>query len=435
MTDGFRGKVRRTAALAFASVLGWAALGGLTSALADGPLSGGQNIRLLFVGDPFAQIMQKELPAFEKLADGKIQLDVVGYAETHNKTLLNSQQSVSAYDVVSIDAVWMGEYASDGVLTDLTSMIPGSEVNVADFVPSVWKMGQSDGRQYGIPIQPHPEILVYRKDLFGRDGIAAPKTWDDVIKAAAHFNGKDGMAGICWNAARGAALGQTVFHLFGDAGIHPLGTDNKTPQVNDPRFKDATKYLMELMKYSPPGILNMAWDERVRTYAQGGCAMTYIWAGRAAIFEGDPKSPARGNTGYVGAPTDGDAKPVSPIGGWFLGIPSNEAKDRVKLAWNFIQWMTSADMLKFSAAHGNGTMPSYSVMRDPELIKMYPAYPIIDKLGADGDLQGWMRPPVPQFEELSELFGTVFHDMISGKITPDEAIAKAQAGAVKDMAQ
>jgi ABC-type glycerol-3-phosphate transport system substrate-binding protein len=46
-----------------------------------------------------------------------------------------------------------------------------------------------------------------------------------------------------------------------------------------------------------------------------------------------------------------------------------------------------------------------------------------------------MRPPVPQFEELSELFGTVFHDMISGKIAPDEAIAKAQAGAVKDMAQ
>jgi ABC-type glycerol-3-phosphate transport system substrate-binding protein len=86
-------------------------------------------------------------------------------------------------------------------------------------------------------------------------------------------------------------------------------------------------------------------------------------------------------------------------------------------------------MLKFSALNGNGTMPSYSVMRDPELVAMYPAFPVVDKLGQDGTLQAWMRPAVPEFQQLSDLFGTVFHDMLAGKIAPADAIAKAQADA------
>jgi multiple sugar transport system substrate-binding protein len=173
----------------------------------------------------------------------------------------------------------------------------------------------------------------------------------------------------------------------------------------------------------------MAWDERARTYAEGKCAVLYEWAGRAYIHELDETSAARGNTVYIGAPAKEGVQAVTPTGGWFLGIPSNIAEDRKELAWEFIQWMTSPEMLKFSALNGNGTMPSYSVMRDPELVAMYPAFPVVDQLGQDGTLQAWMRPAVPEFQQLSDLFGTVFHDMLAGKIAPADAIAKAQADA------
>ena len=398
---------------------------------AAGPLEGGKSIKLLFVGDPFAQVMQKHIAEFEKMAGGKIELEVVGYPETRNKTLLNSQNSESAYDIVSVDGVWMGEYAADGILLDVTDMVPSSKVDVADFVSTIWKMGQVDGRQIAIPVQPHPELLEYRKDLFDRDGIPEPKTWDDVLAAAKHFHGKDGMSGICWNGARGSALGQTFFHFIWAAGVKPLDAGGR-PQLDDPKAMDAAKYMVELMKYSPPGILNMAWDERSRAYAKGECALIYEWAGRGYIWELDETSPARGKTAYIGAPAKTGVEPATSVGSWFLSIPANIPEDRKPLAWDFIQWMVSPEVLKFSAKNGNGTMPSYTVMRDPELIKMYPAYPIVDKLGQEGKLLP-IRPPIPEFQQLSDVFGTIFHDMISGKITPEEAMPKAQAEAMKVM--
>jgi multiple sugar transport system substrate-binding protein len=398
---------------------------------AQGPLEGGKTIKLLFVGDPFAQVMQKHIDEFSKLAGGKIELEMVGYPETRNKTLLNSQNGKSAYDIVSVDGVWMGEYAADSILLDVTDMVPKSKIDVKDFVPSIWQMGQVDGKQIAIPVQPHPEMLIYRKDLFAKYNIPEPKTWEDVLADAKYFHGKDGMSGICWNGARGSALGQTVFHFIAAVGVKAISKDGK-PQLDDPRVKDVAKYLMELMKYSPPGILNMAWDERARAYAKGECAMLYEWAGRGYIWELDPTSPARGTSAYVGAPAKAGVEPVTSVGAWFLGIPSNISDDRKQLAWDFIQWMVSPEILKFSARNGNGTMPTYSVMRDPDLIKMYPAYPIVDKLGQEGKLQP-IRPPIPEFQQLSDVFGTIFHDMISGKITPDEAVPKAQTEAMKVM--
>jgi multiple sugar transport system substrate-binding protein len=429
--DSMFGRASRLRRLLLGSLALLAASGLAQPSFAEGPLAGGKSIRLLFVADPFAQIMQQHLAEFEKMSGGKIELEVVGYPETRNKTLLNSQNTESAYDVVSIDGVWMGEYAEDGVLMDLTDMVKGSGIDVNDFVPSIWEMGQVDGKQISVPVQPHPEMLEYRKDLFARDGIPEPKTWEDIIAAAKHFHGKDGMSGICWNGARGSALGQTVFHFVWAAGVKPISDDGR-PQLDDPKAMDAANYLMDLMKYSPPGILNMAWDERSRAYAKGECAMLYEWAGRAYIWELDESSPARGNTAYVGAPAKKGVEPATSVGAWFLGIPANLPKDRVDLALKFIAWMVSPEMLKFSARNRNGTMPSYSVMRDPELIKMYPAFPIVDKLGQEGKLQP-IRPPIPEFQQLSDVFGTIFHDMISGKLTPEQAVPKAQAEAMRVM--
>jgi multiple sugar transport system substrate-binding protein len=42
-----------------------------------------------------------------------------------------------------------------------------------------------------------------------------------------------------------------------------------------------------------------------------------------------------------------------------------------------------------------------------------------------------MRPAVPQWAELAELMGSVFHDMLSGNLTPEAATALAQTRALQ----
>ena len=83
------------------------------------------------------------------------------------------------------------------------SVDQGIGLDTADFHEAAWAGAQFGGKQHGIPIQPHPEILAYRKDLFAEAGLQPPETTDDVLAAAKKLhNSKPGLAGLAWNAAR-----------------------------------------------------------------------------------------------------------------------------------------------------------------------------------------------------------------------------------------
>ena len=56
----------------------------VTNAFGD-VLSGGKKIRILGIGDPVFQVMQKILPEMEKAAGGTIELDVRGFDPLRQK--------------------------------------------------------------------------------------------------------------------------------------------------------------------------------------------------------------------------------------------------------------------------------------------------------------------------------------------------------------
>jgi multiple sugar transport system substrate-binding protein len=399
----------------------------------------GQTIRILAIGDPVFQVMQKIHDDMEKMAGGKIELEVRPFDVLHQQVLLNAQNPTSSYDIIAIDLPQFGEYKS--FLLDLDALIKESGFDAADFQEAAWTGAQASGKQLGIPIQPHPEILAYRKDLFEEAGLRPPESTDDVLAAAKKLhNSKPGLAGIAWNGARGTPLGQTFIQVMGSFGQAPIDLpkkdhgfaidnirpQNMKPMIDTPAGLATAKYLKALMDYSPPGILNMAWDERVRVFAQGGAAMTYIWSGRSAIYELDPQAQARGKVGYVVHPHGPGAVPVSPLGGWSLGIPSNLEKNRIPLAWKVITWLTSPEMMKEYTKHGDCVSPRHSVSQDPSVIADCPVIPVVDAMASKGELADWQRPPVPELQQIVDVLGSVMHEMLAGKRTPEDAVKESQ---------
>jgi len=422
-----------TAGLIASAVLAGAAL----SQAAD--VLDGQTIRVLAIGDPVFQVMQKIHDDMEKKAGGKIELGVRPFDVLHQQVLLNAQSPTSAYDIIAIDLPQFGEYKS--FLLDLNPLIKESGFDGADFAEAAWTGAQVGGKQLGIPIQPHPEILAYRKDLFEEAGLKPPETTDDVLAAAKKLhNSKPGLAGIAWNGARGTPLGQTFIQVMGSFGQAPIDLpkkdhgfsidniqpQNMKPMIDTPAGLATAKYLKALMDYSPPGILDMAWDERVRTFAEGHAAMTYIWSGRSAIYELDPQAPARGKVGYVVHPHGPNAAPVSPLGGWSLGIPSNLDKSRIPLAWKVIAWLTSPEMMKEYTKHGDCVSPRHSVSQDSEVASHCPVIPEVDTMASKGELADWQRPPVPELQQIVDVLGSVMHEMLAGKRAPEDAVKESQ---------
>jgi len=388
----------------------------------------GKTIRLLFVSDPFAYATQKILADLEAASGATIQLDVQPYDAIHQKILLNSQSKESAYDIVSVDIVWEGEFGAGDVLLPLDDYIAESDFPVSDFPEVMWEGAQYEGKQMGIPFQPHPEILWYRKDLFEEKGIAPPETTEELLAAAKAFHDPDnGFYGIGWNGQRGQALGQQMAHFLAAFDQKPFD-ENWMPTLDTPDSVAAGQFALDLMEYSPPDILNMAWDERVRLYSAGATPMIYGWGARTFMIE-DPEILA--NTGFVAAPHGPDKPAVSATGEWSISIPSNVQDP--DLAWDFVTWLTECSQLKALALAGNGGMPRFCIIRDPELMEIYPSFEAVDKMSSEGVLQMWMRPAIPEWSVLADTFGTVYHEMLAGSLTPEEAATKTQETMVQVM--
>ncbi len=399
------------------------AVAGPVGAQGDKPFAG-KTMRLLYNNDPYAQAFQKILDKMQEESGATIQLEVVPYDPQHQKILLNAQSKESAYDIVAVDIVWEGEFGAANALLPLDKYITDSKMDMSDFPPAMLEGAQYQGKQMGLPYQPHPEILWYRKDIFDAKGIKPPVTTDDVLKIAAELNDPaNNFYGICFNGQRGSALGQQMAHFYAAFGQHPFD-DKMHPTLDTPDAVRAAKYALELQKYAPPDLLNMAWDERARQFSQGGAAMIYEWAARSFLAEQPENSKVSGMVGYTAAPHAPDKPAVTPNGEWSLSIPSN-VKDPDQ-AWAFLQWLTDTKQLKELALAGNGGMPRYSIMRDPELIKLYPSMPAVDAMAQAGELQTWMRPEIPEWSVLADTYGTVFHEMLSGSLTPEQATAKTQ---------
>src|SRR5215470_14667240 len=96
----------------------------------------GQTIRILAIGDPVFQVMQKIHDDMEKTAGGKIELDVRPFDVLHQQVLLNAQNPTSSYDIIAIDLPQFGEYKS--FLLDLNPLIKETGFDTTDFHQAAW---------------------------------------------------------------------------------------------------------------------------------------------------------------------------------------------------------------------------------------------------------------------------------------------------------
>ena len=393
-------------------------------------------------------------PSFMVINNLRRHIEVVLGCAVHNRThsldtlleetLKNAKRERSAYDVIAVNLPQVGLLAQSEAILPLDEHMDLSAINPSDFHPASWQASHWDGRCYGIPIETTCEVLMYRTDLFQNAGLLAPTTTRELLLAArALHDPRRNLYGIAWNAARGTPLGHTFIMAMADFGqpvvdLTPSGSGflleeiphkQYKPMINTNAGLQAAKFLLELMRYSPPGILSMSWFERIKQYAQGSCAMTYSYTQMTPYFDDDKDSPARHNTGYVAHPAGGVFRPVSPVGGFVLSIPSNINVKRIPEVVEAIETITSARAQRLYVQNGSRGCSRYSANLDPEVREASSVIEAIDEMSRRGALQAWPRPPIPQIKLITELCGNIMHEMLRELITPEVALERAQAEA------
>ena len=396
---------------------------------------------VLVHADPTFMAMNALKRQFEGLFGVGIKNRALSIDRLRQEILGNAELKTSRYDIVACDLPWFGELAEKNVLLPIGDLVADAKTDLADFHKVALASARFRGVQYGLPVQTTPELLCVRRDLCDAAGIGVPFTISDTLQTARVLHNRARRrSGIAWNAARGTPLGHTFMFVIGAMGRPFLNLasdgddfdaewpqgENLRPMLQSEEAHATAEYLRELLDYSPVSILSMSWYERASAYADGEVAMAYCATLLAPLFELNEDSPAFGVTEFLPHPYGPGGKPIAPVGGYALAIPSNIAPERVEPVWAALQLFTSPETIKLYIENGSLVTPRFSVSMDPEVRRISPVISIVDMMARTGILQYWPRPPIPEFTDLIEIIGTEIHDMLQGATSISQALTNAQ---------
>lgn len=161
----------------------------------------------------------------------------------------------------------------------------GYIANVDDLVAAMGKdnftpgsLTVINGKTYSIPYTlGNFGMLFYRKDLFEQKGIAVPKTWDEMEKAAAALTG-NGNYGFVLPAGKNRMTTVFLSTLMWSAGGTYFDKDLNVT-FDNPATVKALAFMKRMAKYSPPGIGSYSYNQLENAYLTGTVAMLDFYNG------------------------------------------------------------------------------------------------------------------------------------------------------------
>jgi len=399
-------------------------------------------VRVLCPIDPTFKTLKNLTPQLNELCGAQFEFTNLPLDQLHDEIFENQKRTKSKYDLVAVDLPWIGQLADSNVIMPLNEILDKHAYRGSDFHATIWHAARYRGQQWGIPIQPTVELLFCRKDLLDEVGLSIPRTTEELLQAAKALHGaRRGQSGIVMNYGRGTPLAHTFIQTLADFGspvidlspsVDGFDTDsihieNYRPLIDTEAGRETAQFLLDLLPYAHPDSLRCDWDKRISLFSSGKAAMTYGWSIRAARFEQDDASIAKGKVVFTPHPAKSGLKRVSPVGGFVLAIPASLSSDRTAAAWKAMEYLTRAELMKLYVQHGSLTSPRFSTSADPDVQAESSMIRAIDQMEQNGTLQVWPRPPIPEFADIVSILGDEIYFMLQQQKTIPEALGAAQS--------
>ncbi|SFM49772.1 carbohydrate ABC transporter substrate-binding protein, CUT1 family [Bradyrhizobium sp. Rc3b] len=404
-------------------------------------IDSGRTLRFLLQDDAFFAAMRDLWADWRNNLASRRDFDLLKLDDMYECAVANAQSPVSEYDVITLNAPWLGSFAESGRVQCLDAHLLNVGIDSLDFDPSVWATGRWASRQYGVPIVSSIELFAARTDLFAEKSLNFPRNFDEVIAAGRKLHAPaEGRFGITWNGVRGMPIASSFMSLVGCCGgavlEGPRGPASHRaidwsaaelmPSLQSDAARAALDYMHRLCTISPPNVLDLSWDPSVELFLTGRAAMAYAWSMRAVRFEADVRSRVKRRVRYLPQPAGPRGGNVTPLGGFLLAIPANLPPDRVEAAAAAIGRMTSRESIQSQIDNGFPVLPRFSMAANPDTTAGSPIVRAIDQMARRGQLQAWQRPAVPGYIAVETIIGEEVHDALTGRKSDPAALSDAQ---------
>jgi multiple sugar transport system substrate-binding protein len=137
-----------------------------------------EEISVLVVGDPFQFALEKVVDDFTEETGIKVNLESLAYDALNARLITSFVSQTPDADVVTVDAMWVGQYSDNGWIRTLDDYIKADcDVDLKDFIPEVlYSLNTWRGHFVSLPIAAYGQGTMYRTDVFEAAGLEPPPT-------------------------------------------------------------------------------------------------------------------------------------------------------------------------------------------------------------------------------------------------------------------
>jgi multiple sugar transport system substrate-binding protein len=380
-------------------------------------------------------------PAIHKLQtrhpDLDIQINYISLPYNQTRTqLLRAMTNQTPVDLVSVDQIWLGEFAQKGLLTDLTNYVSNwgraSDWYQANFAGEVYK-----GKIYGIWTWTDARGIWYWKDLINKAGVDpnSLKTWDGYIASAKKLDDvlkNQGIQGtILFNTTYSPDIWYPYLWMLGGDIIkqksgHPTKGTYWFPAYNSSAGVRALQFIKEQVNagIKPRGgnVEQAFFDRKAAVMLMG----TWI----PGQFTTEQRQAFGQKVGFIPAfpVPKGVSHSATMMGGWELGIPkSSQNQD---LAWELISIIQEPEIITPWLQLFVFLPTQKNIGSGPQLAYLNQTFPYYDEFISMIPI-GHSRPSIAEYPQIADNIQQAIDDVQFGIKEPKQALDNAAVKSAK----
>jgi len=384
-------------------------------------------------------------PAMQKLMERHPDLNIeINYTTSpYNATrleILSALEAKAPIDLITIDQIWLGEFAGNGLLSDLSNFTEAWG-RQSDWYQANWDGGIYQDKVYGIWAWTDVRGVWYWKDILKESGVDPQSlmTWGGYIDAAKKLNSALRPQGIEGVHLTGAGHSPDLWYpylwmLGGDIVSikqgHPTKGTYWYPSFNGTEGIRALNFIKEQVD---AGILPQTQGtgfHHAEFLDRKFAVMIDALQHHIPISSPLNRTHFEQNVGFIPMfPVPDESTQTSTLmGGWEFGVPVTSAhKD---LAWELITIMLEPQILgPYLTKHAN--MPTQIPIGEGQYsLEPRKVIPYYDQL-VSMISKGGTRPSIPEYPQIAEFVKEALDAVYYGMKSPQEALDDAAEKSAK----
>jgi multiple sugar transport system substrate-binding protein len=376
-------------------------------------------------------------PALDELnrrhPDMNIQIEYTDYPYNITRDrILDRLSNGDPVDIVSVDQIWLGEFAEKGLISNLTDDFE-QWGRIDDLYEANLDGCVYDNTLYGLWLWTDVRGMWYWKDMLQEAGVdpESLKTWDGYISAAVKLNDFFGdriTQGIhLRNAPHEPDMWYPYLWMLGGEILelregHPTKGVYWFPSYNSSEGLRA----MEFLKQQVDAGIQPQNRQFERAFANRNFSVMLADSAMPGSFPAESRPTMEQQVGFIPMfPVPNQTTQTSTMmGGWEVAIPSTSQNS--ELSWELITIMAQPEILgPFIQQYGY--LPTQKVLGEgPSSEPLKQSTPYFEEM-VSMIPYGRSRPNIPEYPEIAEQVTQAIQQVFNGSASPREALDMAAA--------